>query len=79
MGEDQIKPGPFWGRSCTWASNLVVSEQRTYGDRQTAALELGPNGGRSDEVYAVYSYRTRHKRKVAREHQFSGKRVWAIP
>lgn len=27
----------------------------------------------------MYSYRTRHKRKVARERQFSGKRVWAIP
>lgn len=51
---------------------------RTATDRQTAALEPGSNGGRSDEVYAVYSYCTRHKRKVARECQFSGKRVWAI-
>lgn len=60
---------------------LVVSEQRTYGNRQTAALEPGSNGGGSDEVDAVYSYCTRHKhkRRVARECQFSGKRVWAIP
>lgn len=80
MGKDQIKSGPFWGRSCTWASDLVVSEQRAYGNRQTA-LEPGSNGGRSDEVYVVYSYCTRHKHKskVARECQFSGKRVWAIP
>lgn len=81
MGKDQIKSGPSWGRSCTWASDLVVSEQRTYGNRQTAALEPGSNGGGSDEVYVVYSYCTRHKhkRRVARECQFSGKRVWAIP
>lgn len=74
-----MKSGPSWGRGCTWASDLVVSEQGTYGNRQTAALEPGSNGGRSDEVYVVYSYCTRHKPKVARECQFSGKRVWAMP
>lgn len=74
MGKDQIKSGPSWGRSCTWASDLV---RCSYGNRQTAALKPGSNGGRSDEVDAVYSYcaQHKHKRKVARECQFSGKRV----